>query len=353
MKTIAIFNNKGGVGKTTFCANLATHVALNYDKKVLVIDLDPQANITHYMLGDELASKVIAPYYDSDLDKEYGTVVDAFDDYELGSSEINTNITPIVCERFGASIIAGNPFLASFEDILSKKWNELSNPDNVSGIRISNWINTLLKRQDGNFDYVFIDLSPSLGAINRTALLASDYFISPMSCDIFSLVAIKNIRQWFDGWVSYYNERIVRFKEEKPTVWKKIGSGVKEEVSIDSGFLGYTLQSYISRKDAQGNVRTTQAYQRIIDNFEPEVQQNMGGYKKPSIHSHLELNLGEIPHMFGILALSQYVGAPIANLNSSDGMAGSQYAQAKNYIKAFDVITEKVMRNIGGVANVA
>lgn len=347
MKTIAIFNNKGGVGKTTFCANLATHFAMKHKKKVLVLDLDPQANITHYMLGNDLASEVIAPYYDRDLEKPYHTIVDAFEKYELGVSEINVDIQPIVCDRFQASIIAGNPFLASYEDILSKKWNELSDPDSVSGMRISNWIHTILETKKDQFDYVFIDLSPSLGAINRTALLASDYFISPMSCDIFSLVAIKNIKQWFEKWVPYYNNKHETFKDEKSHIWNTIKDTIKHKVTIDNGFIGYTLQSYISRKHADGTVRTTQSYQRIIDNFEPEIDANLSVFKKSDIETHDDLNLGEIPHMFGILALSQFVGAPIASLNSTDGMAGSQYTQAKNYIKAFDIISDRVMHNLG------
>ena len=353
MKTIAIFNNKGGVGKTTFCANLAAHFAIKHKKRVLVLDLDPQANITHYMLGDDLASQVIAPYYDRTLDKVHGTIVDAFDNYEIGESTIKTDVDSIYCERFQSHIISGNPFLASYEDILSKKWNELSDPDNVSGMRISNWIYTILNTHRENFDYVFIDLSPSLGAINRTALLAADYFISPMSCDIFSLVAIKNIRQWFDRWIPYYNTKYEAFKTEKEHILRQITNSIKPHVTINSGFLGYTLQSYISRKDADGNVRTTKSYQRIIDNFEPEIDSNLSIFKKQEIKTSEELNLGEIPHMFGILALSQFVGAPIVTLNSNDGMAGSQYSQAKNYIRAFDIISDKVMNNIGDVIHVA
>lgn len=353
MKTIAIFNNKGGVGKTTFCANIATHFAMTHKKRVLVVDLDPQANITHYMLGDEVASSVIAPYYDRSIKKEKNTIIDAFDRYELGESAINVDLAPLRCERFETFLIAGNPFLATYEDILSKKWNELSDPDNVSGIRISNWVYTLLQAQAASFDYVFLDLSPSLGAINRTALLAADYFVSPMSCDIFSLVAIKNIKQWFEKWIAFYDSRCSMFKAEKEHVWAQIASSTKDRVTINHGFLGYTLQSYISRKDAAGNVRTTQSYKRIIDNFEPEIETNLSQFKEKGILDHARLNLGEIPHMFGILALSQFVSAPIAGLNATDGMAGSQYMQAKNYTQAFDAISVRLMENLGESANVA
>ncbi len=142
-------------------------------------------------------------------------------------------------------------------------------------------------------------------------------------------------------------------KNDKEHIWNRIKDDLKPKVTIDSGFLGYTLQSYISRKHADGTVRTTQSYQRIIDNFEPEIDANLSIFKKTDIETHAELNLGEIPHMFGILALSQFVGAPIATLNSTDGMAGSQYTQAKNYIKAFDIISDRIMQNLGDVENVA
>lgn len=348
MKTIAVFNNKGGVGKTTFCANIATHFAITHGKRVLVVDLDPQANITHYMLGEERASEVIAPYYDKSIEKKLNTVIDAFDRYELGESIINTKIDPIHCDRFETSLIAGNPFLASYEDILSKKWNELSNPDDsISGLRISNWVHTLLRSKADQFDFAFLDLSPSLGALNRTALLAADYFISPMSCDIFSLVAIKNIKQWFDNWIPYYSNQIESFKEKKPNIWPQVQADLKNSATIKNGFLGYTLQSYISRKDAQGNVRTTQSYKRIIDNFQPQINDNLSKYKSPTIPDDEQLDLGEIPHMFGILALSQYVSAPIARLNSGDGLAGSQYGQARNYMQAFDTISQRLVENLG------
>jgi cellulose biosynthesis protein BcsQ len=353
MKTIAIFNNKGGVGKTTFCANIATHFATTHNKRVLVVDLDPQANITHYMLGDEKASEVIAPYYDRQLVRTSSTIIDAFDKYELGESSINIKINPIYCERFKTSLIPGNPFLAAYEDILSKKWNELSDPDNGSGIRISNWVYTLLQAHKENYDYAFLDLSPSLGALNRTALLAADYFAAPMSCDIFSLVAIKNIRQWFEKWIAFYDSRCTQFRIDKSHIWDQIAAVTKEKATIHNGFLGYTLQSYISRKDGDGKVRTTQSYQKIIDNFDPEISNNLGTFKAPTISDNAKLNLGEIPHMFGILALSQFVGAPISELNANDGMAGSQYVQAKNYRQAFDAISVRLMENLGEPTDVA
>ena len=61
MKAIAMFNNKGGVGKTTVLCNLASWLSLNEHKKVLVIDADPQCNTTTYVLDDD---EFLNVYYD-------------------------------------------------------------------------------------------------------------------------------------------------------------------------------------------------------------------------------------------------------------------------------------------------
>ena len=59
-------------------------------------------------------------------------------------------------------------------------------------IRKLNWLNQL-KQQNQEFDYILIDVGPSLGALNRSALLNSDFFLTPMASDIFSLLGIANI----------------------------------------------------------------------------------------------------------------------------------------------------------------
>ncbi|MGD7102028.1 ParA family protein, partial [Ralstonia pseudosolanacearum] len=57
MKSICVFNNKGGVGKTTLLANLAAYLALDLEMKILVVDADPQCNATAYMLRESLLEK--------------------------------------------------------------------------------------------------------------------------------------------------------------------------------------------------------------------------------------------------------------------------------------------------------
>ena len=98
-----------------------------------------------------------------------------------------------------------------------------------------------------NYDYVFFDVSPSLGAINRSVLIACDYFLSPMSVDIFSLRALENIATALESW----SRQLARGLEENPD---------PEDLPIKNydwrlRFAGYVSQQYIAKRDSEGNQR--------------------------------------------------------------------------------------------------
>jgi cellulose biosynthesis protein BcsQ len=88
-------------------------------------------------------------------------------------------------------LIPGDPRLALKEDLLSKDWQDAVAGD-IRGLRTSFLFYEFLTRCQ-KYAYVLFDIGPSLGSINRSVLLASDFFVSPMSIDIFSLKAIENI----------------------------------------------------------------------------------------------------------------------------------------------------------------
>lgn len=348
MKTIAIYSTKGGVGKTTLCANLATHLSLRHKKKVLIIDLDPQANITNYMLGDELATRVIEPYYKKGVTKEYNTIIDVFDNYTPNEGKINPNIKNIICGRFHSDLIAGNPSLASYDDLFRQKWDQLSVQDDTSGLTTTNWIYPILQKNKNEYDYILIDLSPGVSNINKTAMLAADYFILPIGYDVVSLMAIKYINKWFEEWIPSYNSQLGILEKNNPSMLSSIKDDIRSRALINQGFLGYTVQPHTSRYSSGIKGSTISSYQNMIINFEHEVQNNLTYFKKHSIIDNPVLNLGEIPNIPSILALSKFVASPIADLNASDGLAGSQYAQAKNYMKALDQISDRIVNNIEG-----
>ena len=243
MITIAMFNNKGGVGKTTLTNNIASFIADKLHKRVLVIDCDPQCNSTQLLMGQEFASEL---YLNLDLPSQITTISDILQPIEDGDSQISDTFIPIHSSktRFNVDLIPGNPKFSVIEDRLGSAWHDLLSGD-VGGIRKTNWNTLLIKKIKNQYDYVFYDLSPSLGSINRSVLVGCDYFITPMGTDIFSILGIRNISDWLSGWIKLYEKSIQLAEERFPN---KIQSyGIENQLKIKKGYLGYTIQQYITK----------------------------------------------------------------------------------------------------------
>ena len=162
MKTISIFNQKGGVGKTTSVVNLAVSLS-KLDKKVLVIDFDPQANTTTGLGFDknELEKSIYKMFYDEG---------DNYKDYILKSEE--------------------GPYLIASENSLSGLEVELVSLDEEERLKMLNQIIEELKK---DFDIILIDCPPSLGLLSLNALVASDSIIIPIQTEYYALEGVSEL----------------------------------------------------------------------------------------------------------------------------------------------------------------
>ncbi|MEY2482185.1 MAG: chromosome partitioning protein [Verrucomicrobiota bacterium] len=161
MKIIAVANQKGGVGKTTTSVNLGCALA-EEGLRILIIDLDPQANATSSFGLQELEGETL---------------------YEplLGSVSIAEKILPTRVER--VFIVPADLDLAGAEVEIARMENHLT--------RLADTLAPL--RSDETFDYVLLDCPPSLGILMTNALAAADELLTPIQCEYFALEGLVKI----------------------------------------------------------------------------------------------------------------------------------------------------------------
>lgn len=331
MKSITIFNNKGGVGKTTFLCNLASCIALKLRKKVLVIDADPQCNATIYMLSKEETLKLYASNTRNSIDS-------FLEPLRRGKGYKEESVPTIRSERFGVDLIPGDPKLALSEDLLASDWVSGISGD-PRGLQTTFAFKEMILRYV-NYDYIFLDVGPSLGAINRAILIGSDYFVVPMSSDIFSLMAIKNISLSLTKWKRALEKGLTDYKSEYETTYDIHGQNVNWKLS----FAGYIMQQYTA-KTIEGQRRPVKAYEKILQQMPNLIRNELIG-KFSMLPSKTKYELGEIPNLHSVVPMSQTANAPIFELKARDGVVGAHFAKVMEAEKIYRAIAAALINNV-------
>ncbi|MGW0044699.1 ParA family protein [Rhodococcus sp. NPDC003348] len=332
-RTLAFFNNKGGVGKTTLACNFAHYASTELGLKTLVIDLDPQANATQLLLSEQKWEEL----YDNATSSPAETVLKAFTQILEGDSTVDTDISITHGDRFAVDVLAGHPSLSRTEDHLSRAWIDLQG-EQIGGARRTNWMSTL--RETLPHDLVVVDLGPSLGALNRSALIGCTHFITPVAADLFSLYALENIGEWIKSWIGEYKESMARTIQKNPT-----SDSIKRlpgDAHLRNGYVGYTVQQYVARSSG-GKLRPTAAY----DRYKAQIPARAAELQQFAAPTAETFELGVVPNMFSMVALAQNAHAPIADLKAGDEVRGAQVYQQERYREQLSEIFARTAGNMG------
>lgn len=253
MKQIAIFNHKGGVAKTTMTFHLAWMLA-SLGKRTMVVDCDPQCNLTGVFLGDvdseDYPFESVNPQRPMNI---RDAVRPAFE-----SRPYMIEATDLFPSRLQSDLflLPGHVGLSEYESQLAVS-HELSNT--LSALQnIPGALNHAIRKTgaENNIDYALVDMSPSLGAINQNLFMTSDAFIIPMAPDLFSSMALRSLSRtlpkWSDWGKKAANNTLLQaadypFPDTRPK------------------YIGSTVQNFRKRARDGEEARPTKAFQRWFD----------------------------------------------------------------------------------------
>ena len=305
-KRLVFFNHKGGVSKTTSAYNIGW--MMSKSDRVLLVDADPQCNLTGLLLGDDFEK-----YYSEDATKKENImdgVAPAFDGRPVAITSVNCFSPPRAPKLF---LMAGHANLSEYDAALT--FAQTSNNAIVTLQNLPGEFSALLKHTEDKYqiDYSIIDLNPGLSAINQHHFLASDAFIIPTNPDPFSLMALDTLKKILPRWTTWKGGSVELFSDSA----YPLPSGTPK-------FLGSLVQRF--------NIRKGKAAKPYRDNIS-EINKSIAEKLMPALTaSGMSLTkvqygdvliaknycLAEIPDFQSLLPKAFNVGVPIFELTDSE-----------------------------------
>lgn len=313
---IIIYNHKGGVGKTTLTFHIAAALA-ELGKKILLVDSDPQCNLTSFLLDDEVVNDLLDS---SDLPSgrtiwsSVKPIVDQSGDVKLVEPQVIGSL----------SLIPGDIRLSDLEETLIEAWTHCFQR-RPGGFRAMAAISQLVDKASSvrSFDFVFYDAGPNIGPLNRALLLDADAFIVPVACDLFSVRALSTLGQKLKQWV---------------IDWQTATSLAPDETRLLRGrpqFVGYIPQRfkvYGKTMAREASFYLGKIKRRIRDDLASVLEK----IDEDLVTTGGDLLLGEIKDFASLVQTAQKEGVPIWDCSST-------YADQKAIAQtAF----EKIARNL-------
>lgn len=324
MKTIGFFNNKGGVGKTSLVYHLSWIFA-EMGHCVVAADLDPQANLTAmFMNEDELHN----------LWQNGKTIYTALRPLREGSGDLESSSAKKYYDNI--ALIAGDMRLSSFEDELSAQWPKcMGTQVDVRAFRVETVFARIIQdaAENINAEYAFVDVGPNLGAINRAALLACDYIITPLSPDLFSWQGLLNMKPALENWRTDWQQCRINFNRNA------VADLVLPKGNME--FLGYVPMRFTIHAS-----RPVKSYQKWMD-LMPEAFSVLQEKKTTPNNMEEDDNyLGMLKDYHSLMPMAQEKRKPMFHLSAADGAFGAHAAHVNKCRQDFKDLANKIIATI-------
>jgi cellulose biosynthesis protein BcsQ len=306
MRIISLFNHKGGVSKTTTTFNLGWMLA-EQGHKTLIVDADPQCNLTALVMNYDNIEDA-EEFYTSNPNSTLAEGLEPVMNGRLEGLKLGEPIETINPNLF---MYCGSLELSEYETQMSVA---LTTSAAIPAIKnIPGSANELLRRmgEEQGFDYILIDMSPSVGALNLCLLMSSDYFIVPTSPDFFCSQAIDSLSRVLPDW----NDKAGSFRDPRLDMCFP---------NTPPKFIGFISQRYRPRDGAPAK-----SFQQWIDTIKEDVKTKLipslescnmaiGPEVFRSVVSHDEpYNLANIADFNSLIAQSQKHNVPVFALSDA------------------------------------
>lgn len=327
--TLTFFNNKGGVGKTT----LVYHLSWMFSElgvKTLVVDCDPQANLTAAFLDEPELIKL----WDSVDTKEPRTLYEAVRPLtKVG------DFAPPVLEKINPYLylLPGDLGLSAFEDQLSEQWTKALGDETKERAMLvlsAFWRIAQQKARDVGAALIIFDVGPNLGAINRSVLIGTDHVVVPLAADLFSLQGLRNLGPTLTKWRAGWEDRVHR-----------IGDAVGDLPTGRAVPVGYIALQHQERLS-----RPIQAYVSWLERIPREYREYLleeSNFDSPPPIRNDDQCLALLRHYKSLIPLAQEARKPVFKLKSADGAIGSHATAVARAYDDFRSLAEKILASIG------
>ncbi len=335
-KRIALFNHKGGVSKTTTTYNLGWKLAER--KKVLLVDADPQCNLTSLLIEE----------FDNYYLQEDTKHENLRDGVEVAFKGRPAPITAINCfepeRRPGLFLVPGHQNLSEFEAALTfaqTTSNAIATLENLPGA-FSAFFSEVENKYE--IDYTIIDLNPGLSSINQNLVLCSDFLIIPTNPDPFSIMALDTLRTVLPRWASWLQQSSSLFADSSYPL------DSNPPVLLGTIIQRFNVRRGIAARPYRDNI--AEIKQKVINDLVPVLRQY--GMVKSDADYGAEffrngLCLAEISDFQGLLPKALRTGAPVFALTDDEigetGPVLNQMRENRNRFNGlFDHLTNQVLR---------
>jgi cellulose biosynthesis protein BcsQ len=325
MKTLALFNNKGGVGKTSLAYHLG-YMFAELGHRVVFADLDPQANLSSACLDEARLEQLWKL-------KPRPTIYGAIEKLRRGLGDVE----PLAAEPVTGSIVLvpGDLQLSELEDDLSQQWPKCLDRDERA-FRVTTALHRVVADVGGRAgaDIAVLDIGPNFGAINRAALIAADYVLVPVAPDLFSMQGLENVGPRLAKWRDEWRDRVAR----APALDFTLPGGAMQP-------LGYVVARHSVL--AGGAVK---AFQRWIDRM-PEVYRRSFALPSAAVQDITsdEYCVGQLKDFRSLMPMAQEAKKPMFLLKPADGAIGGHQGAVRQAYENFRALAVRIEAAMGGL----